>query len=111
VCVLQNTTGLWPGQSFSFGPTPPVRRRFLLHFLVKLWVRRLRILASLGFLLAVGEQAQHRDVLNRTLLRSFWERMAAGVPYAEDRTLEEVHHSFLLVVIGLVGKVVERQNR
>src|SRR5580698_5616076 len=49
-------------------------------------------LASLSILHAVGEQAQQRDVLNRTLLGPFRERVAAWVSDGEHRALEKAHH-------------------
>jgi len=49
-------------------------------------------------------------LLDGALLRTFRERVPAWVPDAEDGALESVHHPFLLIEVGLVRQVVERQD-
>ncbi len=54
-------------------------------------------LAPLRFLGPIGEKADQRQVLRRSLLGSLRKRMSTRVSDGQNSAFEEVHHAFLLV--------------
>jgi len=65
----------------------------------------------LGLPYALGQKADQHDVLQRTLGVLVKEIVCARVANAEHDALVEVHHAFLLVLVGLIREVVKGQDR
>src|SRR5438093_9099112 len=96
--------GTWPSSAIVGWPR---RSRAQSHpaLATPLWAP-----STLGFLDPVRQKAEQGDVLDGALLGTFRKRGTTGIPDAEDGTLEQMHHPFLLVEVSLVRQVVERQD-
>jgi hypothetical protein len=64
-------------------------------------------LAKFCLLDTVGKEAEQRYIFHGTLFSPFRKGTSTRVPDSQYRSLEEMHHSLLLIKISLICQVIE----